>query len=46
MPYTWKQELYICFKPKDNCNAFKTQNLQHQVQCVMCSLHNDPRTEI
>jgi len=45
MSYTWKQELYISFKPTDNCNALKTQNLQWQVQCVAFALHDDPRTK-
>jgi len=43
MPYAWKQELYISFKPTANCNAFKTE---FATASAMCALHDDPRTEI
>jgi len=38
MLYTWKQELYISSNLTDNCNAVKKQNLQFQVQGMVCDL--------
>jgi len=45
MPYTWKQELYICFNPTENLMLLKHTICNGKCDAWYVTFPNDPRNE-